>query len=207
MSHASKRPKLIDLDTDLAAFFRDVVCEAVRGRGHRTSGVVESYLAALLADYGRPGALQREVLDSPVSFLLREALESHGTDRFERLRRLGDDVLYMSGFFGDHLARRGVEVSFVTGVGARAYDAAGAILRAASTESTGPDVFAELSDTFGSLVGVLGDVAETLTARAVRSPQEAIELYGKWLETGSTRLADELSRWGLVVPREAGVLN
>jgi hypothetical protein len=199
--------KLIDLDTSIQGFFSDVVDDALRGRSQSTSEPVRFYLATLLADYGRGDALNREVLVTPLPILLSTAMDCSSSERFDRLRRLGDDVLYVAGFFGDHLMRRGVEVSFVSYLGAKAYDAAGALLRASHTDSACPDVFGELAERFGMLVAVLGDVAETLSARAARKPEDVLVLYGKWLENRSVRLADELARWGLVVPKWTGASN
>jgi hypothetical protein len=197
---------IIDLNADLEGFFKGIVGDAVRRRENRASEAVELYVAALLADYARPGALENRVLDTPVVFLLREALESRGAERFERLRRLGDDVLYVSGFFGDHVARRGVEASFVMALGARAYDGAAAILRSGVKESAGPDVFTELAARFELMVSVLSDVSEKITARAARTPEDVLGLYGRWLEKGSPGLAEELARWGLVAPRAGRAL-
>lgn len=200
-------PSIIDLNADLEGFFRGVVCDAVRSRGEAASEAVQLYLATLLADYGRPESLQKAVLDTPFTLLLTEALEARGTERFERLRRLGDDVLYVAGFFGDHIARRGVEPSFIIALGARAYEGAADILRAAGRQSSGPDVFSELARRFEPLVDVLSDVSDKINARAARTPEDIVGLYGRWLESGSPSLGAELARWGLVVPRSTGMVH
>jgi hypothetical protein len=198
---------IIETSVSLRGFFDGVVEEAVRARAQRPSDATRFYLATLLADYARPGTLNRAVLDVPLPLLLQGAMQAAGAERFDRLRRLGDDVLYLSGFFGDHLVRRGVEVSFVSLLGARCYDAAAALLRTPRSDSVGPDVFSELSDRFEVFVAILSDVAETLSARAARRPEDVVGLYSRWLETGSDCLADELARWGLVVPKGGSVCN
>jgi len=94
-------------------------------------------LAGLLADYAKPDRLEAEALDRPLTLLLDEALHTAGRERFERLRSLGDGVLYTSGFFADHLSTRGVELRYVRALGARAYDSAAAMLRQSAGDGSG----------------------------------------------------------------------
>jgi hypothetical protein len=199
--------ELIDLSPDIRGFFHRAVDEAVKSTECGASHATVFYIAALLADYAHPRVLQRGIFDQPVTFLLHRALSTHGPERFERLQALGDDVLYVSGFFGDHLASRGVELGFVANLGSRAYDEAAAILRSAQPDAAGPDVFGELSTHFSELVHVVHEVADVLHARAARSASGMLEVYERWLKTGSVALAGALTDWGVMPKRSDGTIQ
>jgi len=125
--NASRRD--IDLASNLESFFQTLVDDAVKTRHFAATDAAEFYLAGLLADYAKPDRLDAETLERPLTLLLDEALHAVGSERFERLRSLGDGVLYTSGFFAEHLSTRGVELRYVRTLGARAYEGAAAMLR------------------------------------------------------------------------------
>jgi hypothetical protein len=119
-------------------------------------------------------------------------------------------VLYVSGFFGVHLENRGVELNYVTTLGARAYDAVSVMLcRSAGPgfDPAHPDVFRELARNFAMFVDLLSRVADTLFANAARTDRAVLELYERWLRTGSTSLASALSARGVVPLRGDGTLH
>src|SRR5689334_15748480 len=99
---------VIDPRADVLAFFNDAVREAATTRGYDPEAPSASYVAGLLAEYAPPKSAQDEALPRPMARLLREALEASGSERFRRLRGLGDHALYVSGFFAEHLESRGV---------------------------------------------------------------------------------------------------
>src|ERR1700733_32111 len=126
-------------------FFVDVVEDSIRLRGIEATDGATQYLVGLLADYAHPGRRAGEALERPVTLLLDEALRAADpAERFERLRSLGDGVLYGCGFFGDHFEARGVDSKYLQVLGTRAYGAASSMLRRGPEESAGPDLFAEL---------------------------------------------------------------
>src|SRR5690348_18268129 len=153
---------VIDNRANIDTFFHEAVRGAAEARGYDPTAPSALYVAGILADYARPEASRQKALERPFTLLLAEALETAGPDRFQRLRGLGDHVLYVSGFFADHLQSRGVEPKFARSVGVTAYDAAAAMLRRAGGEVRGPDVFGELATNFDELVLLLSDVADAL---------------------------------------------
>ncbi|MFO0675166.1 MAG: hypothetical protein U0169_01430 [Polyangiaceae bacterium] len=168
-----------------------------------------NYLVGLLTDYAKPGGLAEETLDRPLAFLLDEALHAEAPgERFDRLRTLGDGVLYGCGFFGEHFAARGVEQRYLIGIGTTAYDNAGSMLRRGSSPEdktlASVDIFAELATKFAVYVEVLADVAESTMAMGSASSKSVVKLYERWLKTGSDRLAEALSAHGLVPTRGSG---
>lgn len=199
----------IELGTDLHRFFSGVLEAAMRDRNISATGAAEYYLVALLADYAKPDALTHETLDRPLTLLLDEAFRAAGSERFDRLRALGDGVLYVSGFFSEHLSTRGIEVRYVNTLGARAYEGAASMLeRHASGQTSAPDVFRELAENFTRFVEALSGVADRLLATSSQSSAKSVvQLYERWLKTGSSAIAGALARQGLLPTRGAGGLH
>ncbi|RYZ04837.1 MAG: hypothetical protein EOO73_21920 [Myxococcales bacterium] len=198
--------KSLDLSANLETFFHDVVDDAMRKKQLAATEAAEYYLVSLLTDYARPDARSCEALERPLTLLLDEALHAPGQERFERLRVLGDGVLYVSGFFAPHLETRGVEVRYVTSVGARAYDGAGRMLRGSSGEAA-PDLFFELAENFQRFAELLSDIAERLSLSSTSSSTGVLKLYERWLKTGSETLGTELLGRGVLPVRGQGGLH
>src|SRR5262245_65318177 len=97
-----------------------------------------SYLVALLTDFAHPDPGRGDTFERPLAFLLDEAWRTTGAQRFQRLRALGDGVLYITGFFGDHIETRGVDVGYVTSVGATAYRGVASMLRRPPADTADP---------------------------------------------------------------------
>jgi hypothetical protein len=192
-------------------FFFEAVEDALRQQRVDATDGATRYLVALLSDYVHPDRRAGEAMERPVTLLLDEAVNTPDpADRFQRLRTIGDGVLYGCGFFADHFEARGVDAKYVRGLGTRAYGEAGAMLRRGpeKQESAGPDLFAELADNFDAFVGVLTDVADATVATGMESPRGLLKVYERWLKTGSDRLASALTRRGVVPQRGTrGVLQ
>jgi len=194
------RDRRIDLSGDVHGFFSGLLEHALEQRGATQDGAVVAYLSGLLADYARPDSLSAATFERPFTLLLAEALESQHSERFERLRTLGDAVLYVRGFFSEHLATRGVALGYVSSVGARAYDgAASALRRGGHWETASPDVFGSLAASFDDFVALLEGVADHLLASSNGASEEGVlKLYERWQKTGSTEIERALMLKGLV---------
>jgi hypothetical protein len=185
----------------VSGFFGEVVEDAIRARRVDATNGATHYLVALLADYAHPDNRTGETLDRPLTLLLDEALRvAEPAERFERLRALGDGVLYGCGFFGDHFEARGVDPKYLHGLGTRAYGAASSMLRR-GTHDSGPDLFAELAHNFGVFVGIVGDVADATITMGMESSRGLLKVYERWLRTGSERLATALTSHGVMPTR------
>jgi hypothetical protein len=189
----------------VSQFFLEAVGDAIRVRGVEVTEGAASYLVALLADYVHPDRRAGEALDRPLTLLFDEAVRAPDpAERFERLRTLGDGVLYGCGFFEEHFAARGVDPKYLRGLGTRAYGAASSMLvRNRTDEAAGPDLFAELSRKFDGFVDVLADVADATVAMGTETSRGLVKVYERWLRTGSERLAEALTARGLVPTRGA----
>jgi hypothetical protein len=187
-------------------FFEEAVVDAMKARGVSASEGARSYVVALLTDLARPGNPVERTLDRPLTLLLDEALHTPELgERFDRLRTLGDGVLYSSGFFADHFEARGVDANYVIGIGRTAYNTAGSLIMTGSTkdlceEAARFDLFHELSERFASLVAVIAEVANATIASGVATSRGLVKLYERWLKTRSETLADALSSHGFIKP-------
>lgn len=181
----------------VSVFFHEAVEEAMKSRGVEATEGATTYLVSLLADFAKPGALAEETLDRPLVFLLDEALNTTQLgERFERLRTLGDGVLYSSGFFGDHFEKRGVDQSYLIGIGQQAYNSASSMLRIGSTEELSLDIYKELADKFAAFVSIITEVAHRTIASGVASSKQVLRIYEQWVKTRSDTLASALSAHG-----------
>ncbi len=198
----------IALERSVGGFFHEVVEEAVRTRQLDVTEQATSYLVALLTEFAHPDPRRDDAFGRPLAFLLHEAFDTTGAERFQRLRALGDGTLYLTGFFGDHIETRGVDVGYVTNVGATAYRGAATMLRRTggsdAREPADDNVFAELSLKFDHFVQLLAFVAETTLAQQAKSELGVLKLYERWLRSGSATLAKELGARGIGPVRGAG---
>ena len=197
--------------TRVSDFFEEVVGDAMRSRGLKASAGATAYVVALLADLAKPGSAVQGTLQRPLTLLLDEALHTQAlTERFDKLRTLGDGVLYSSGFFADHFEARGVDTKYVMSIGRTAYENAGSLLRNRDQkreqkrdqkEEKTFDLFAELAKDFNAFVSVLSEVANATVAKSVATSQGVLKLYERWLRTRSDSLGDALASQGFVAPR------
>lgn len=175
-------------------FFRDLVGAVVSDRGFETTEASEIYVVSLLADAAQsPAALEKA--EQPFGVRLAKAMSASGGERFERFRRLGDDVLFVSGFFSEHLQTRGLPLDYVAAVGQRAYGGAASMLR---RHAAGPQVFDELADKFAMFVNLLQNVADSLSTTALKDETDVLELYERWQRSRSHVLAKALLELGLL---------
>ncbi len=177
-------------------WFREAVGETLAHRNLRVQEVTEFYLVDLLASFlGRERLFVEDgdgnVRAEPLALILLRALEKDRAQRIRELRRLGDTALYVSGFFGDSLARSVAGVDYYISMGERAYGA----LAEGGARGEG-DVFAELSDRFEQFVDVFAEIAELSN---LRSDRGLVRLYERYLTTRSVRVAELLRQRGVAL--------
>lgn len=197
----------------LRGFFEDTVASAAARRGSTTTDAVKGYLAGLLSDFARPDTLIHDTLSRPLTLLLYEANSASGFERFERLRTLGDGVLYVAGFFRDHITHRGVELSYVNALGAQAYGGASQMLKRpvsqkGSADDQDQDIFGELADNFHEFAELLFEIAEVFHTQAAGvTPRATVRLYERWLKTGSNVVVRALFERGIVPLKGSDTLH
>lgn len=189
-------PERIIVGKSAREWFREAVGETLAHRRLKVQEVTEFYLVDLLASFlereklfveGEDGSVRAE----PLAMILLRALEKDRAQRTRELRRLGDTALYVSGFFGESLARSVAGVDYYISMGERAYGAL------ADGGARGQDeLFAELADRFEQFVDVFAEIAELSN---LRSDRGLVRLYERYLTTRSARIADLLRERGVAL--------
>jgi hypothetical protein len=171
-----------------AEYFKELVEGALARQGIAAGELTSFYVVNLLT-----GFLRRPAQDdgTPLALRLGEALDAAGTRQREILKQIGDESLFISGFFPDSLQRRTVDVDYYVSIGGTAYTA----LSRYELDTFSP-VFAELADNFVAFVDVLSDVSERASCG---SNADLLRLYERWLRTGSRRSGELLTARGVVL--------
>lgn len=195
----------ISLTASLGDYFREPITQAFKGKEIGASTASEAYLVQLLTDFAKPTTETASPLSQSVTFLLRDATNATGHERFKRLQGLGDGILYGMGFFSDSM--RGADRAYLARVGASAYDHAARMLRTNDASARGPDVLNELACKFERFVDVLTYVADWVAAKGAQDEKALVKLYERWLRTGSTVLHNELGQRGLVAMKNGGGIH
>lgn len=172
-------------------YFKGLIEGALEHQRLSSSEQTTFYIVHLLSQFvsaGRqPGTGWR---DEPLAVRLAKALQTGGIRQREGLREVGDQSLFISGFFSDSLNRKLVDVDYYVALGGYAYGSLGR-----RDEDARAVIFAELAEKFVRYVDVLCEVSErtSLTSNA-----ELLRLYEKWLRTGSRRDGELLVERGIV---------
>jgi hypothetical protein len=189
-------------DETLEAYFAEIVQQAVAERRVVVTDEAQFYVVRLLCEFALSDRLYRLDADSghrerdALALLLARAGSAPVDERVRLLKRLGDSSLYISGFFGESLARSLVDVEYYISMGGSAYGQLSDVLRVRRIVGATAAVFGELSGKFRQLVEVLARVS--LQSDALTSTNESLlRLYDLWLRTGSRRVAEKLRAHGL----------
>jgi hypothetical protein len=176
-------------------WFREMVGDALAHRRLRIQDVTEFYLVNLLADRCAAPAAPADgegARVEPLAEILLRALQADRRTRATELRRLGDTALFVSGFFGDSLARSIVDVDYYIAMGARAYGTLRETERGPGLDA----LFAELSERFETFVDLFAEIAEV---SQLRSNRGLVRLYERWQHTRSERVAQLLRERGVAL--------
>jgi len=179
----------VEPHTTVGAFFHEQVGRAMESQGLRASEMAGWYLVNLLVENVRAAPDAGE----PMALRLHHARQSHPTERALKLRELGDAALYVSGFFGESLARGLVPRDYYITIGITAYAELAQRLRL-PPGGAHADVYGELRDRFCDFVGVLSRVSEETVV-----PQDLGRLLQRWLRTRSRHLLHQLAERGVLV--------
>ncbi len=177
-------------------WFREMVADVLTHRRWKVQEVTEFYLVNLLTGFLEKERLFVENADGtvdvePLALILLRAFEADRRACSAQLRRLGDTALFVSGFFGDSLARSAVDVGYYMSMGERAYSAL------ADTERGGLDaLYGELSGRFEQFVDVFAEIAER---SQLRSNRGLLRLYERFQLTRSERVAQLLRERGVAL--------
>jgi hypothetical protein len=177
-------------------YFKSLVDEAVARRRLVSSEDATFYVVSLLTGFVRPEPAAATALQQPLAIRLARALQTGGAEQRQGLRQVGDVSLFISGFFGDSLARRPVGVDYYVALGGYAY---GSLGRRESEARAA--VFAELAEKFVAYVDVLSEVSERTS---LPSSCDLLRLYERWLQTPTRRNGERLVDRGILPTSSPG---
>jgi hypothetical protein len=185
-------PTVIVAAASIREFFEEAVAAALDHRALAPAQATSTYLVDLLSDFT---LVQELALDQALAVVMAEARLAPPGESVAAFKRVGDNSLYLAGYFGDSLRRAELDVGYYVGLGGEAYRAAAITLERIGTSSQLVVVFAELGEEFARFVEVLEDIRGAAPDLAVG------DLYEEWLRTRSTGTARRLQASGLRVDR------
>lgn len=188
-----------DLFISPGDFFKDLVRQGFVQRKLETYPHVETYLVDLLQhyldaknlfdpDYDESGRKIPKTLAE--MYLFANNAEDQAV-KVELLKKLGDRSLYMSGFFGDSLQRKIVDVDYYVNMGGVAY----ATLASCVREDTRAKVYSTISRRFIDFVDVLTYISHS---SLIKSNESVLRLYDRYLTTGSEMAREKLTEMGVL---------
>ena len=175
---------------DSKNFFRDIVIQALSECRIETHSMISDYLVTLLQFYINTDNLYEEhSADGKKGqrTLVERLLTAHSADasaKKDLLKRLGDSSLYVSGFFGDSLKRKIVDIDYYADIGGIAYGSL-----AAHTEDVMAQVYEEFSRRFLKYVDVLTFISQKTF---IQSKEDVLRLYDRYLTTDSDLAREQL---------------
>lgn len=187
----------LKLDSSVAEFFHDALTEAIKNQRVDTSEPTECYLVNLLATFAKT-----PIDDEPLALKLAQAAFSSPDERARHLREVADTSLYMSGFFQEALNRKLVGVEYYIQVGGSAYGELARYFRVYRQSEVFGEVYDELGLKFPKFVDVLAEISERTS---VTTDLSLVQLYERWLRTGSEWMERRLREHGVIPVRTGEV--
>jgi hypothetical protein len=187
-AHAVLETRMLSTGS-LTAFFRDLVRAAMAAQQVESSETTEFYLVRLLEEFARPA--RGDLLDPPLALDYLEAAHLPASQRYEKLKRVADTALFVTGVFVDSLDRSLVGPDYYAALGRDAY----ARLSTHPPRAGLATLFRELAGRFPEFVRVLTEIS---AQELFRREQDTLRLYKRWLHTRGQREADLLVRRGLI---------
>ena len=173
-------------------FFAEAVEQAAGHHALQPDAAISCYLVDLLCAYlAAPPAFDR-----PLGALMRDSIMQQPSRRLDHLKQAGDEALYVSGYFGASLSRRGLDATYYRTIGGTAYRELSRLVgRRGSSQLA--EVYAELAKDFREFVAVLS---------TVRNQTESVgadigELYEQWLRSGDRGVKHRLQAAGMIFGR------
>ena len=181
------------LDSD--QYFQNMVNEAFNERRFDTTPYVKTYIVDVLKHYllvenlydveDTSGKKTRKTMAE----MYLSANQLSRRDRAEKLKKVGDSSLYISGFFSDSFQRKIIDVDYYVDMGKMAFDS----LAKDVSEDTFSKLFSELSLHFIHLVDVLALISQKAKMTDEENILRMMELYAK---TGSSLIGETLAEKG-----------
>ncbi len=177
-------------------YFTEVVRQGLEQRRIKTFPHVETYLVNLLQHYLDARNLFNDQANQTLAEMMLIAHNSEPAIKTDMLKKLADRSLYISGFFGDSLNRKVVDIDYYANMGGSAY----ASLAHFTKEDTTAKVYGAFSKNFMDYVDVLTVISHM---SLIKSNESILRLYDRYMRTGSELAREKLVEMGvLTVPAD-----
>jgi hypothetical protein len=194
MGHKEAKTILLESPRE---FFADKVEDAFKHLKFDPLPLSRAYLIDLLQHYmlsinlfpkdDETGRAKRQTLAE----LYLQAQNSPSPARIDLLKKLGDSSLYISGFFGDSLSRKIVDIDYYVDMGGVAYSA----LASSSADENASQMYGEFSVRFPEFVDVLTFISQE---SMIQTNGDLLKLYDRYMATGSKLAEEQLVEKGLL---------
>lgn len=184
---------VVDFMISSKEFFTGIVDEAVNKRKMKISLQAKLYLVDLLSFYMFSENLfgDEGKKETTLAEMFLTAINSEYHLQIDLLKKLGDSSLYISGFFGDSLKNKIIDLDYYIDMGGSAYSS----LASVEKLSERAIIFEEFSFKFMEFVDVLTYISQK---SFVQTNQDLLRLYDRYISTGSDLAREELIEKGLL---------
>ncbi len=187
----------LELNPSVADFFRTTVRSILNDRKVHVQETTEFYVVNLLTQAVNSSQENADpnYFDEPLAILFGKAFSTaNQNERYSLLKHLGDQSLFVSGFFGDSLKRKIIDVDYYISMGSQAYGCLSGISKKQVEKDFFSKTFDELSGKFPAFVDLFSEISERAN---ITSNQDVLKLYEKWLYTKSKSLLEKLQKMGI----------
>ena len=177
-------------------YFYTLVDDAFKERKIQTYPQVKTYIVDVLKHY----LLVENLYDQEdysgkktrktMAEMFLSANQGGRKERVEKLKKLGDCSLYISGFFSDSFQRKIIDVDYYVDMGKMAFDS----LSQDVEEDTFSKLFKDLSLHFVKFVDVLSLISQKAKITNEENILRMMDVYAK---TGSTLMGETLAEKGV----------
>ena len=180
-------------------YFAEMVQSGFSKRNIKKNPAVEVYLVDLLAHYldarnlfDEPTKENGEKNPSTLAEMFLTASNSDHLEKISLLKKLGDRTLYISGFFGDSLSRKVVDIDYYVEMGGAAYGSLADCVR--------EDDLAHVYNTFSTRFVEFVDVLTYISQQSfVQNDESILRLYERYIKTGSEVARQKLIEMGVMI--------
>lgn len=181
-------------------YFSQVIDDAFFARKIKAENDVRGYLVQVLEHYlDAQNLFEKEKVDetgkrkpTTLAEMYLTAANADIHQKIELLKKLGDRSLYISGFFGDSLQRKVVDIEYYVHMGGSAYNI---LSKTVDRNDPQKNIFETISLRFIDFVEALSYISQNTM---VSNNQSLLRLYDRYLQTGSTLAKEKLLEMGIV---------
>ena len=181
---------------DSGRFFEKLVEEAFDERGLKTDPYMKIYVVDILKYYLFVENLydQKDSVGrrsrKPLAEILLSTDKMGTKQRLEKLKKLADSSLYISGFFSDSFQRKIIDIDYYVDIGKLAYNS----LAHGVEEDLFSELYREISNQFMTLVDALSFISQKAEITDKKNLLRTMDVYAK---TGSSLREKDLAEKGV----------